>query len=76
MTETVFQVIERALASADAASTAQVAFAAIVRIGELGRDAGVELQKLVPQSAEDEFVQEWGEGISLALEADNGELAA
>jgi hypothetical protein len=57
--------LEKEIGEADAESVAVIAFAAIHRIGELGRPAGRAFARLVEGVDEDPDMREIGEGLGL-----------
>lgn len=59
------QQLEREIGSADADAVAAIAFAAIYRIGELGREAGTAFARLAEGVDEDHELAALKEGLSL-----------
>lgn len=65
MDEKQLQNVERQLGEADAKTAAAVAFAAIIRIGELGREAGDAFAEIAKGASDDADISDnWDEGCA------------
>lgn len=74
MTEDQLQSVEHWLDDADEKTTAAVVFAAVLRLGKIGRPCAFELQAMLTDA--DDLTEQFSEGAAWIIDAENNEVVA